>query len=204
MSTVLEVIGYIGSVVIITSLMMTSIVKLRVINAIGAVIIVVFSILTNSYPNALMNMGAFIIDIYYLYRIKNVRESFELVKANPESDYFKWFYNKNYKEIEKFNESIDYLRAEMLYYYVRNNEVAGLLAWNKGENGEAKILLDFVTPAFRDCKVGRYFFSHKNAFFRKNGVLSFVTYTNNSAHANYLKKINFSHIDGEKWVKSLV
>lgn len=204
MLTTLEIIGYIGSIVIITSLMMTSIVKLRVLNAIGAVIIVVFSILTYSYPNALMNLGAFIIDVYYLYKIKNVRESFELVKANPESDYFLWFYNANRKEIERFNDSLEYQKAQMLYYYMRNNEVAGLLAWNKGEDGQAEILLDFVTPRFRDCKVGKYFFSHKNAFFRKNGVLTFVTHTKNIAHANYLKKINFSQTDGDKWVKSLV
>ena len=51
---IFELIGYLGSVLVIVSMLMTSVVKLRVINTIGSVIFAVYALLIHSYPTAAM------------------------------------------------------------------------------------------------------------------------------------------------------
>lgn len=65
----IEWIGYAASVVIALSLLMTDIVKLRVINAIGCLIFVVYGWLVGAYPVVISNGIIFIIDIYQLFKL---------------------------------------------------------------------------------------------------------------------------------------
>jgi len=53
--TALELTGYFASILILVSLLMSSAVKLRIINAIGAAVFTVYGILIHSYPTAFLN-----------------------------------------------------------------------------------------------------------------------------------------------------
>ncbi len=61
--------GYLASLVVLISLTMTSIIKLRVINFIGCLLFAAFAYFINSYPTMLMNLGIAGINIYYLWGI---------------------------------------------------------------------------------------------------------------------------------------
>ena len=50
-----ELVGYIGSMLVLISFLMTSVVKLRIINAVGGTIFAVYAMIIQSYPTALMN-----------------------------------------------------------------------------------------------------------------------------------------------------
>lgn len=204
-SVCVEIFGYIASLLVVFSLTRTSVKKLWTINAFGCAGFIIFALITHSYPTALMNLGALVIDLVQLYRLSHVSDNFELVPANPQSEYFKWFVEKNKSDIYSIDEGNAYKTAEKLFYYVRNNEVAGILAYtpkSDNENGEvAVIILDYVTQKFRDCKIGLYFFDKENPYIKDTNISSFVTHTINPAHENYLRKIHFSHVDGDKWVK---
>ena len=52
----LELVGYVGSGLVIVSMLMTSVARLRVINMIGSAIFTVYALLIHSYPTALMNL----------------------------------------------------------------------------------------------------------------------------------------------------
>ena len=54
---ILEMVGYISSVLVLISFLMTSVVKLRVINSIGTSIFTVYAFLTQSYPTAFLNLS---------------------------------------------------------------------------------------------------------------------------------------------------
>ena len=62
----LEIMGYIGSTLVVVSMLMSSIVKLRVINTIGSIISVIYALLCGALPLALMNLCLIIINIYNL------------------------------------------------------------------------------------------------------------------------------------------
>ena len=200
-SVCVEVFGYIASLVVVFSLTRTSVKKLWLINAVGCFGFIIFAMITKSYPTALMNLGALIIDLVQLYRLGKVQNSFELVPASVDSEFFNWFVNKHIQGIKALDEQKKYLDAEKLYYFVRNNDVAGLFAYNKNGH-EAEIVLDYVTPKYRDCKIGQYFFGMDNPYTLREGISSFVTYTDNPNHDSYLSAIGFKKEKEGKWVKS--
>ncbi|MFO8065284.1 MAG: hypothetical protein ACQETQ_07795 [Spirochaetota bacterium] len=63
-----EIIGYVASVLVAGSLMMVSVVKLRLINLGGAVTFVVYGLLITSYPLVLTNSFIAVVNIYHLSR----------------------------------------------------------------------------------------------------------------------------------------
>ena len=69
----IEWLGYLGSVFVAISLMMTSIIKLRIINMMGAVCFTVYGLTINAMPVAVINSVLIVINLYYLGRIFLVR-----------------------------------------------------------------------------------------------------------------------------------
>lgn len=64
----LEVFGYIGTALVIISMMMTSVVKLRIINMCGGLISLIYAVLCNTWPVVVLN--AFLISINMYHTVK--------------------------------------------------------------------------------------------------------------------------------------
>ena len=65
----IEMIGYLGSILVLVSMLMSSVVKLRVINTIGSGIFAAYALMIHSYPTALMNGALVGINIYNLVKL---------------------------------------------------------------------------------------------------------------------------------------
>lgn len=61
-----ELLGYMASVFVAVSLMMRSLVKLRVINLVSAVLFTVYGLIIAAYPVAIVNGFIVLVNIYYL------------------------------------------------------------------------------------------------------------------------------------------
>lgn len=200
-----QIFGYIASVVVVVSLTRTNVRQLWTINAVGCIMTIVYSIpfYQNTIPVILMNLGALVIDIIQLIRLRRIPVAFNLVTATKGSGYYTWYSEKHAKDIKEFDPEEKFREAQVTYFYVRNDEVAGLLAYNMLEEGKAEIVLDYVTPKFRDVRIGSYFFGSENPQFEKLGVNQLVTHTANVAHENYLRAIGFTHRESGEWVKAI-
>ena len=66
----IEWVGYLASIVIAISLIMSDIIKLRVINTIGCILFVIYGLSVGAYPVAFTNMLIVFINAYYLYKLK--------------------------------------------------------------------------------------------------------------------------------------
>ena len=64
-----ELIGYLGSILVAISLMMKSLLRLRIINLIGALFFTVYGVLLGAYPVAFVNGIIVFIDLYYLVQM---------------------------------------------------------------------------------------------------------------------------------------
>lgn len=64
-----ELFGYFSSFIILVSLMMNSIKKLRWINCIGAFMFSIYGVLVGSIPTTFLNLGIVIINFYYLFKL---------------------------------------------------------------------------------------------------------------------------------------
>ena len=68
MNIYLEIFGYIGTALIISSMMMKSINKLRILNISGSVISVIYSILSNTWPVVLLNGALIAVNVSQLIK----------------------------------------------------------------------------------------------------------------------------------------
>lgn len=64
----IEWVGYAASIMIAISLIMTDIVKLRIINSIGCILFTIYGFMVKAYPVGIINAFIFFVNIYYLYK----------------------------------------------------------------------------------------------------------------------------------------
>lgn len=82
LSITYEIIGYAASLLVAVSLMMSSIIKLRVINLVGAALFTLYGLLIGAYPVAVVNFVIALIDLYYLREFITSKELFTPFKLN--------------------------------------------------------------------------------------------------------------------------
>ncbi len=105
---IFELIGYSASLLIAISLIMKSLIRLRIINGIGAFVFVVYGILIKAYPIAILNGLIVIIDSFYLIRMLKRSEYFTLIVVTPGSTYLRFFLDFHNVDIRKFFPNFDY------------------------------------------------------------------------------------------------
>lgn len=99
----LELIGYLGSLLVIVSMLMTSVVKLRVINTIGSVIFCAYALAIHSYPTAAMQVCLIIINIVNLHKLNNTKKEYAAVELNFNDGFLSHFLFSNSSDIVIYN-----------------------------------------------------------------------------------------------------
>ena len=204
---VIEILGYSASFIIFVSLMMKSIVKLRILNALGCLLFVVFALKTHSIPAVVMNIGIVFIDIYYFYRIVRVKDNFEILEVKKDNEIVGYFFDKNRPELTALFGDTAFGKSEKTAFYFRNNDIAGLVAYSIQETDTgktARIFIDFVVAKYRDLAVGRHFFINDLTFWHHQGVTALTVENPSKAHIPYLEQLGFTQ-DGSAslWKKTV-
>ena len=66
----LEIFGYIGTALVLLSMMMTSMNKLRIVNIAGNAVTMIYSIIVNAWPVVFLNGGIIIVNVIQLVRAR--------------------------------------------------------------------------------------------------------------------------------------
>ncbi|MBQ7415519.1 MAG: YgjV family protein [Oscillospiraceae bacterium] len=69
MDILLEIFGYVGTFLILFSMMMTSVTKLRWLNLSGSVISIIYGAIHGTWPVVFLNTGMVLINAVQLYRL---------------------------------------------------------------------------------------------------------------------------------------
>ena len=189
-----EIIGYIGTALVLFSMMMTSVVKLRLVNILGSLFSMTYALLAGAYPVALMNAGLIIINLFQLIRYKIHHRSFKAICVSQDDESFKYFMNLFGENIKKFfpSFSLNVTDKTQIYMVYDQSEAVGVLtAEIDGKN--AVISLDYTTPKYRDTSVAKFLFS----YLKKNGIKQFETPYGTPEHNKYLMKMGFEPHDGK-------
>src|SRR5262245_1604085 len=97
-----EIIGYLGSILVAVSLMMKSLLRLRIINLIGALFFTAYGLLLGSYPVAFVNGIIVCIYLFYLVQMWRQKDFFTFLEVSPNGKYlsaFVEFYKDDIREI---------------------------------------------------------------------------------------------------------
>lgn len=186
----LHIFGYVASVLIAVSLMMSSIVKLRIINLFGAACFSTYGFLIGAYPVFILNGFITIIDIYYLLQILGAKEYFRILEVRSSSEYLNYFLNFHKKEILKFIPTFNFEPNENYHvmFVLRDTVPAGLVISEYLDDDVIYMKLDFAIAGYRDFKMGKYVFED---IFKKKKVKKVYSDSGNEKHQKYLKKMGF-------------
>ena len=186
---IIEMIGYLGSLLVLVSFIMTSVFKLRIVNSIGSFIFMVYALIIRSYPTAIMNFCLVLINLRFLWKMSRSEKEFELVHADTDDGYVEYFLNKYHDDIVRFFPEQDFAfpKEAKAYLVCHEGRPVGLTI-GKQNGSEMELLLDYSIEAYRDFSIGAYLFSQ----LAKEGVRK-VTYAGpDENHQEYLQKMGFT------------
>ena len=201
MKLILELIGYTGSLLVIVSMLMTSVVKLRIINTIGSVIFCGYALAIHSYPTAAMQVCLIIINIINLYKLNNTKKEYAAVGAKADDGFLTHFLFENSEDIKKFFPDFAAPAANDKIFLITCGQVpAGIFIAEDNGKDTLSVKLDYTTPAYRDCSAGKFLYTH----LKRLGIKKICAETKIPAHEKYLHKMGFSsNGDSQSFVKEL-
>jgi len=196
-SFIYELVGYTGSILVAVSLMMKSLVRLRVVNLFGAIVFIIYGILIKAAPVVFLNALTLSVNAYNLWKMWGRKDYFTLMEIRAESTYLKRFLDFYSKEILEFIPTYLFKpKPEQLVLFVLRNMLPVGVLIVKPEGQSAHIFLDFVIPGYRDFRAGKFLFDESAVFFREKGITRLVTEPGNPRHETYLKRMGFEIKDG--------
>lgn len=200
--SILECVGYLASVLVLVSMLMSSVTKLRIVNLAGSGIFSVYGFLIGSLPVGFLNLFVVFANMYHLYRLYFVCDDFKTLEIRNDNRYLIAFLEYHDKEIQQFFPGFIY-RPDLnkfSFLILRNMAVAGIfLARDFGEN-RLYVGLDFVVAQYRDLKPGKFIYQEQSGFFIEKGYKQICTSSNSKKHSKYLKKMGFveQEIEGKR------
>ncbi|TVP86894.1 MAG: hypothetical protein EA375_00090 [Acholeplasmataceae bacterium] len=208
MPHLLDWIGYLASLIILISLMMRSLKRLRWINLAGALLFAVYGFMIGALPVGLMNAAIVLINIGYLAQMTQKKDYFTLLEATQDTEYirhFMAFHGQNIKSYMTLPETIE--ASDVIKFFILRNTVpAGLFVGRLIDQATFEVLIDYATPAYRDFKMGHFLFKEQKQVFLDKGVQRLVTRPGHDKHQQYLAKMGFKPIrhEDETWYEYLL
>lgn len=188
-AAIIELAGYLGSTLVVISMLMSSVVKLRVINTIGSCISAAYALIIHSYPLALMNICLIIINCYNLAKLLKSKQQYELVHTKADDSFPAYFIAHYKQDIQNFfhEAALNVSASDTAYIVCCKTVPAGLLLGTLSENGVFNITIDYTTPAYRDCSIGTYLYSQLTT----QGIKKLIYSGKSEKHEAYLLKMGF-------------
>lgn len=186
-----DIVGYLSTVLILISFLMTSVVKLRIMSAIGSGIFVIFAFVTGSYPTAIMNFGVVLINIYFLVRLLKAEKLTTMLPISTDSAYLKEFETFYGADMQHYFPEVATQKdeADKAYFVYYDLVPVGLLLGKTQEDGSLQILVDYTTPKYRDASVGKFLY-HK--LLKNEGYKALTFEDPSEKHEKYLKSAGFT------------
>jgi hypothetical protein len=194
--SLLEPFGYIASVLIALSLMMSNIKQLRWINLFGAAAFSVYGYFIDAYPVFILNGWIALVDIYYLIRIYQEKDQFDLIKLRSvESPLFNLLKQSYGKDIIELHKGFEWSQLDdsSVFLLFRNMKPVGFFACRElNEIDKVEVLLDYIIPEDRDFKAAKFMFSSENNQLKQEGINHLVVKPYGKNHEIYLSRVGFT------------
>lgn len=193
----MDVIGWLGSAILVVSLAQTRVLRFRVLNLAAALLLVVFNAAIGVWPMVALNVVIAGLDGWVLLRLTRTRHddrAYEVVRIGPDEAYLGYQLARNGRDIARFNPDLApdvRAEADLAFLTLCEGETVGLvLARTTARPGEVQVLLDYVLPRFRDFTPGEFVFRPAGPF-RALGVHRVLAPQGMRDSSAYLRAVGF-------------
>lgn len=188
-----ELVGYVASALVVVSLAMTSVVRLRVISLAGSIAFVVYGALIDSIPIIVTNASIAVLNVWFLSRELGGRRDLGATIVPPDSPFLADFLTHHAPDISGFQP--EWRPADPVDFALvvnRDGLPAGVVLGVLDGNHLA-ITLDYVLRAYRDSRIGRWLYGPGSQVFTAAGIERVSTAGGAESHRNYLQRVGFTH-----------
>jgi len=189
-----ELVGYVGSLLIIVSMTRTSILHLRLIGLGGSMVFLVYSILIGAYPIAVVNVVIIGVHLFFLRQLLSKRtEFFTSLELNKDSRYLRHFLEFHGADIESHQPGFEFAARDdqVRIFILRDIVPAGLFIGRVCSDDSIEVELDYVVPQYRDFKVAEYLYSDRSEIFNKRSRRRIWTRPGSHVHVEYFERLGF-------------
>ena len=163
---------------LVYSLLQASVLRLRVLNAIACVILIFFNAALSVWPMVGMNTVLVAINAFFIVKLLRERHdetAYEVLEVDPTDEYLRHTLRVHGADILKFNPHFvhDPTSTHEAFLIQKGDETVGVvLLRNDGDT--ARVLLDYVTPRYRDFSPGEFLW-RRSSLLAEKGVRRVVT-----------------------------
>lgn len=196
--TFYQIIGYLGSALIITSLSMRSILRLRLLGFVGAATFCIYGVLIDAFPVVITNLVIMGIHFFYLRKLLGSKPVFTVLEVRQGSRYLEHFIEHYAADIQRFLPGFHYEPRPDRYraFILRDMVPAGLFICDLDGTSTGQIQLDYVIPAYRDLKVGKFLYSSNSSIFADPRITHLESPAGSEKHQRYLERMGFQPVAG--------
>ncbi|WP_182113659.1 MULTISPECIES: hypothetical protein [unclassified Actinotalea] len=201
---VLEVIGWLGSALLVASLLQTRVLRFRVLNTISCVVLIGYNAALGVWPMAVMNVVLTVINITVVVRATRARHdplTYDAVPMGVAEPFLRHLLARHAADIRTFNPELPddaASQAEHAFVVSTGDTVVGVVLARAGEQpGEQEVLLDYVLPPYRDFTPGEFVFRPDGPF-AALGTRRVVASPGMTSSARYLRAVGFVERDGRQ------
>jgi hypothetical protein len=200
----LDILGWGGSGLLVYSLLQSRVLRFRVLNLAACVILVAFNAFVGVWPMVGMNAVLCMINLWFIVQLLRDRhddEVFEVLEVRGDDEYLRHVLRVHGGDILRFNPDFVHDPSEEgqdAFLVQKGDETVGVVLL-RAEGDTARVLLDYVTPRYRDFSPGEF-------VWRRSGMLADRGYrrvvTSPTMVAPYYDRLGFRR-DGASWVLAL-
>ena len=198
-----ELIGYAASALVVVSLAMTSVVRLRAISTLGSIAFVVYGAMIGSVPIMVTNVAVAGLNLWFLRRELGGKRSLEALVVPVDDPFLVDFLSYHLGDIQRFQPDFrpDAEKASLALLRMRDGLPAGALIGNQVDDALV-VQLDHVIKPFRDSQISTWLYGSGSAVFRRLGIDRISSERGTEAHIHYLTRNGFVRVD-DRYVLTL-
>lgn len=187
----IEAIGYVASLFIVLSLAMRSVVRLRIASLIGGVTYTVYGALIGSWPIIITNVVVVGLNAWNLRHEFATEDRLGAVPIAPNAPFLADFLRSHLDDIHESQPAYDDpSRGDTAFVLMREGLPAGVVVGTR-DGSRYDVLLDYVLPAYRDSRLGRWFYGERTSPLPAVGITEVTAVPDTEIHRSYLRQVGF-------------
>jgi hypothetical protein len=205
MEEIAKYIGYLASLFLIISLSVNGDVKFRIYNLLGCLCFIVYGSIFNAWPVILTNTILLFINIYYLIKLHQHRENFDLVEIKAGDKLVEKFISFYKTDIDNFYPgfTVAQLEGNINFIVLRDLVIANIFSAKVVKDGDALVVINYTIKKYRDYKVSKFIFEKKQIVLSEKGIKR-ILYNQSSKekYAKFFDVMKFEN-DGTHFYKTI-
>jgi hypothetical protein len=176
----LDIVGWLGSALLIYSVMQARVLRFRVLNLVASAVLAGFNAALEIWPMVAMNVALCGINLWHirtLVRTRHDAATYDVLEVGPQDEYLRHVLRVHEADILRHQPDFVWdgaAQGHVAFLVQRGDETVGVVLVRDAGDGVARVALDYVTPRFRDFSPGEFVWRRSSAL-RDRGFSSVLT-----------------------------